>query len=114
MQDKNNFKNQIIKHISEFLFLQFCKALWDEETLNVQAEREDRNEFLQDLENQDEFYNGNAEELTEENKAYNLDVEAWSDFKRLIYHPRLYFKLFFKYQNGIYSKINSMIFIILM
>ena len=50
---------------------------------------------MQDLENQDEFYKGNAEELTEENKAYNLDVETWSDFKRLIYHPRLYLNCFF-------------------
>jgi len=84
-----NFKSLAINHTALYDdFNQDVATLWDEETLNVQAEREDRNEFLQDLENQDEFYNGNAEELTEENKAYNLDVEAWSDFKRLIYHPR--------------------------
>uniref|UniRef100_H2ZRB4 Misato Segment II tubulin-like domain-containing protein n=1 Tax=Ciona savignyi TaxID=51511 RepID=H2ZRB4_CIOSA len=63
---------------------------WDKHCEVIASERNVRNEFIEDLYLEDESYRNNSDCCKAKDKEYKLDgqIDYWSDFKRLHYHPR--------------------------
>ena len=77
----------------------FLEFQWSGSSKEFKVEPEKKNEFLKDLEEDENDEDKIDEEDSSKPKSYKLDeeIKTWSDYRRLLYHPKTCLPLNYRY-----------------